>query len=333
MVLPVPPSAVSVDSVREPRDALSLASRYAIVVAFVLIVLFFSLRSNTFFSVENAQNIMRQSTIIAIAAVGIAVVLISGGIDISQGAVMAISGLVLINGINAGWPELLAIGAALATGALIGTVNGFFAEWIGLPALMATLGVSLVIRGIGFIWTKGQSVGINSDTGLLQWIGRGKLWIIPAPFLVAALVTILAAVMLRYTVWGRHTYAVGGNSQAARATGISVVRQRWRIYVLGAIASATAGIVLTARLQSAAPNAVPTIEFNIITAAVLGGVSIFGGVGSVGRVLLASLFLATLSNGLTQLNVPTFWSQVVTGVVFLAALSIDRRSRSVRDLA
>jgi ribose transport system permease protein len=323
---------ISTDRVRNGGNPIQTVAQIAIPIALVVIVIWFSLSADTFLSFDNAQNIMRQSAVLLIAAVGLTVVLICGGIDISQGAVMAASGLVAINAANAGVPDLLCIVFALLTGAAIGAVNGFFAEWIRVPALMATLGVGLVIRGLVFVSTEGRSVSADAGRAdLLDWIGRSEILGVPTPFAIAGLLALVAGIALRYTVWGKHGYAIGGNPRAARAVGINVHRYRWLAYIFGATTSALAGIVLAGRLGSASPSAASTIEFDVITAVVLGGVSIFGGVGKMWRVVIAALFLATLANGLIQLNVPAFWSGVVTGGVFLAALSLDRLGRGRRD--
>lgn len=323
---------ISTDRVRNGGNPIQTVAQIAIPIALVFIIIWFTLSADTFLSFENAQNIMRQSAVLLIAAVGLTVILICGGIDISQGAVMAASGLVAISAANVGIPDVVSILLALATGAGIGAINGLLAEWIRIPALMATLGVALVIRGLSFVATEGRSVSADAGRGeLLDWIGRSEILGIPTPFAIAGLLALIAGVALRFTVWGKHGYAIGGNPRAARAVGISVHRYRWLAYIFGATSSALAGVVLAGRLGSASPSAASTIEFDVITAVVLGGVSIFGGVGKMWRVAIAALFLATLSNGLIQMNVPAFWSGVVTGGVFLVALSLDRLGRGRGD--
>jgi len=302
-----------------------LWARFSLPVAFIVLIVFFTLKRDTFLSVSNAQNISQQAAITAIAAIGISALFISGGLDITQGAVMAFSGLATVTLVNAGVPDLLAIAAALASGVGFGLINAAFTELIKIPALIATLGTSLVIRGADFLWTGGRSTALESGSGwAVRWLGRGDLWFIPAPFVVTLVSAGLVVLALRRTRWGRHVYAIGGNEEASRTSGIRVHRLRTSVYVLGATLSAVAGIVLAGRLASAAPNTATGAEFDIITASVLGGVSIFGGEGRILRVILAALFLATLANGLVQMNVPGFWVRIVTGLVFLGALSLDR---------
>lgn len=321
-------ASITTDRVRANNNLFARLAQVAIPVSFLLVVVFFTTQTDTFLSFDNAQNVMRQSAVLAIAAIGLSVVLISGGIDISQGAVMVAAGLVAIEAANSGLPDLVCLALALAIGAAIGFVNGFFAELIGVPALMATLGVALMVRGFAFVLTEGRSRSTDAGRGdLFETLGRGEVLGIPSPFAIAAAAALVTGVALRFTVWGRHTYAIGGNPDAARAVGVRVSRHRWWAYVFGGTTSALAGVVMSGRLGSASPNAAATMEFDVITAVVLGGVSIFGGIGGVGRVLVAALFLATLSNGLIQIDVPAFWERVVTGGVFLIALSLDRLGR------
>lgn len=300
-------------------------SRYGMPMAFLFIVGVFVTQSDDFLTLSNSQNIVRQSAVIAIAAIGVSALFISGGIDISQGPIIAFSGLATITLINLGVTDYVAIPIAIGMGAVFGGANAFFAERVKIPALIATLGTALVIRGSAFLWTGGRSIALEREAGaVLKWLGRGLLLFIPAPFLVTLVVAAAVATGLRFTTWGRHTYAIGGNQEAARTVGINIERRRTTVYILAGSLSALAGVVLAGRLASAAPNAATGAEFDIITASVLGGVSIFGGEGRVWRVLLAAILLASLSNGLVQLNVPGFWVRIVTGVVFLAALSLDR---------
>ena len=302
-----------------------LLAEYALPLALILLVIFFAFESDAFLSVANGQNILRQSSVIAIAAMGMALLLINGAIDISQGAVMATTTLLVVELTNAGIPQMTAILAGLGLGLSLGFVNGFFAEVVGIPSLIATLGTALLIRGLGFVVTGGRSTALDREQGeVILWMGRGSIGGIPAAFLITVAVALIAIVALKNTVWGRHSFAIGGSQDAARSAGVRIRTHRFLVFGISGAISSLAGIVLAGQLGSAAPSHVPNAEFDVITAAVLGGVSIFGGRGRMWMVVLAAVFVAVLANGLVQLNISAFWSPVATGAVFLAALALDR---------
>lgn len=301
-------------------------STWALPLALGTLVVVFGLASQHFLTERNLVNILQQSAVTAIAAAGASVVFIAGGIDISQGAVMATAGIVsVLLIVDTGLPDVVAITLAVAGGLGFGLANGVLAEWVRIPAFIATLGTALVIRGVAFTVTGGVSTGLGQNAGdLLKWIGRGFVGPLPVPVVITIVVYMVVAILMRRTAWGLHTYAVGSNERAARMSGMLVRRHRIGVYAVAGMLSALAGVVASGRLASAAPNALTGAEFDIITAVVLGGVSIYGGRGNVLRTLLAAIFLTTLTNGLVLLNVPSFYQQIATGSVLLIALALDR---------
>jgi ribose transport system permease protein len=304
---------------------------WALPLALLGLAVIFTLTSEFFLTQRNLINILQQSSVTAIAAAGATMVFISGGIDISQSAIMAMAGIVTVLFIvDAGVPDLLAIVLALLAGLGFGLINGLLAERVRIPAFIATLGTALVIRGVGFTITGGVSTGLGQVYGdVLKWLGRGFIGPIPVSVMMTLVVYIIVALIMARTAWGTHTYAIGSNERAARMSGIRVHRHRIGVYAVAAGLAALAGVVSSGRIASAAPNALVGAEFDIITAVVLGGTSIYGGRGNVLRTLLAAIFLVTLTNGLVMLNVPTFWQQIATGSVLLVALALDRiRSES-----
>jgi ribose/xylose/arabinose/galactoside ABC-type transport system permease subunit len=308
-------------------------SRYGVLLALLVMVGFFIFASDNFLTQTNLVNILRQSAVVAIAAVGATKVLISGGIDISQGAVMAFAGLTSVVLIEQyGMPDLVAIGAALAIALVFGMANGLLAEIVRIPAFIATLGTALVIRGIAFVYTEGRSIGLSGGSGeILAWLGRGFIGPLPVPVVLMLLLYVVATWIMSRTTWGLHTYAIGSAERAARIAGVRVARHRIEVYAVAGLLSGLAGVVLAGRLASAAPGLATGAEFDILTAVVLGGTSIYGGRGNVPRTLLGAVFLATMTNGLILLNVPTFYQTITVGVVLLTALSLDRlRSRRGR---
>lgn len=306
-------------------------ARYGVLLALLVMAVVFVALSDRFLTQDNLVNILRQSAVTAIAAVGATMVLIAGGIDISQGAVMAFAGLTAVVIIEQmGGPDVVAIAVALLFATLFGLANGVLAEKIRIPAFIATLGTALVIRGVAFVYTEGRSIGLSGDAGeLLKWLGRGFIGPLPVPVVLMIILYAVAAWVMARTTWGLHTYAVGSSERAARIAGVRVSRHRIEVYAIAGLLSGLAGVVLAGRLASAAPGLATGAEFDILTAVVLGGTSIYGGRGNVLRTLLGAVFLATMTNGLILLNVPSFYQTITVGVVLLVALSLDRlRSRA-----
>jgi ribose transport system permease protein len=301
-------------------------STWGVPVALLILIVFFSLMSDQFLDQRNFLNILRQSSVIAIAAAGATIVLIAGGIDISQGAVMAVSGLVAVRGVQElGLPDVATIVLSLAVGALLGMINGLLAEKARIPAFIATLGTALIFRGLAYVNTQGRDVGLEEGQAeLVVWLGQGYIGPIPVPVVLMFVIYVVLAVVMKRTVWGMHTYAVGSSERAARIAGVNVSRHRISVYTVAGLLSALAGVVLVGRLASASASMATGAEFDILTAVVLGGTSIYGGRGSVMRTLLGAFLLAMLANGLILMNVPTFYQQVAVGLVLLMALSLDR---------
>ena len=300
-------------------------------VFFVIIIVFFSVSNAAFLTPANATSILRAAAPLAIAAIGATIVLIAGGIDISQGPLMACAAVTSVALIaHGGLPEGMAIVLALLVGLTLGLVNGLASEAFKIPAFIATLAVGFIVRGVLFLYTDSRSIGLPPDQGgFLRWLGGGSVGPIPVAVLFAALLTALFVLVMRFTPWGLHSYGVGSSAEASRIAGVKVGRQRVSVYMVAGLLSAVAGLVIAGRLGSAGAGFAPGAEFDIITAAVLGGTSIYGGRGSVARTILGAIVLATLANGLIVLNVPSFYQSVVVGSVLLIALGLEgwRRRR------
>jgi ribose/xylose/arabinose/galactoside ABC-type transport system permease subunit len=314
---------------RRPLFGRNFWGRFGVPLALLAIFVFFTLRTDAFLTEDNIINILRQSAVVAIAAIGTTIVLICGGIDISQGAIMALSGIVVVAGIqNFGLSDGVSFAFGLLFAAFVGLVNGFLSERVRIPAFIATLGTALVVRGIAFVYTEGRSIGFgrgeNITGEVIQWLGKGFIGPIPVPVVLMVLLYIGAAIVMQRSTWGMHTYAIGSSERAARVAGLRVSRHRIQVYVLAGVLSGLAGIVLAGRLASASPGLGSGAEFDILTAVVLGGTSIYGGRGNILRTLLGALFLTTLTNGLILINIPTFYQQISVGLVLLGALTLDR---------
>jgi ribose/xylose/arabinose/galactoside ABC-type transport system permease subunit len=274
-----------------------------------------------FLTVPNLLNVAQQTVVNAVIAVGMTFVIISAGIDLSVGSIVALAGVVLALALQAGWSPALAIGAGLGTGVLCGLVNGLLITLGRLPPFIATLGMMSVARGAALLSTDGRPV--SGFTAGFRWIANGRVAGIPAPVLLMAAVYAAAHFVLRRTRFGRYVFAIGGNEEAALLSGVPVRRYKIGIYAAGGGLAALAALVLTARLNSAQPIAGISYELDAIAATVIGGTSLLGGSGSVLGTLIGALIMGVLRNGLNLLGISSFVQQVVIGAVIIAAVLLD----------
>jgi ribose transport system permease protein len=315
------------------HPALEKLARFQSLLALVLMVVALSLASPNFLTVDNTLNVLRQISINVCLSLGMTLVILSGGIDLSVGSVLALSGAVaaglLKNGLALPWFNLLvqftvpgAIVAGILVGALLGGINGLAVTWFKLPPFVATLGMLSIARGLTMLWTGGFPVtGLGDTFGRL---GTGHALGIPTPVWISALLVVIFIGLTRRTRFGRHLYAVGGNERAAILSGLAVPRIKLMVYALGGALAAVAGLLVTARLDSATPNAGLGYELDSIAAVVIGGTSLSGGRGSIFGTVLGCLIIGVLNDGLFLLNVSPFWQQVIKGVVILAAVAMDK---------
>jgi ribose transport system permease protein len=248
-------------------------------------------------------------------------VIISGGIDLSVGSVLALSGIALGNALQAGVPVPVAIVLALAVGLACGLVNGVLVTFGRLPPFIATLGMMSVARGAALMLAEGRPIS-GFDDGF-RMLATGRVVMLPAPALIAGLIYAVAHFVLGYTVFGRAAYAIGGNEEAARLSGVHVRYHKTAIYGVAGLMSAAAAVILTARLNSAQPTAGTMYELDAIAATVIGGTSLLGGEGTIMGALIGALVMGVLRNGLNLLNVSSFFQQVVIGVVIIGAVLVD----------
>jgi ribose transport system permease protein len=274
-----------------------------------------------FLTVSNLLNVLEQSAINAIVAAGMTFVIISGGIDLSVGSVLALAGIVLASLLQAGVGLPIALTVALASAAICGLLNGLFVTLGRLPPFIATLGMMSVARGLALIWAEGRPISGFSESFRLMATGRPLG--IPAPVLITLVVYAIAHVALAHSVFGRSIYAIGGNEEASRLSGVPVRFHKVGAYVVCGLTSGVAAVVLTARLNSAQPTAGIMYELDAIAATVIGGTSLFGGEGTLLGALIGALIMGVLRNGLNLLNVSSFVQQFVIGVVIIAAVLID----------
>jgi ribose transport system permease protein len=283
-----------------------------------------------FLTVSNLLNVAEQTSINAIVAVGMTFVILSAGIDLSVGSIVALSGVVLGEALRSGQPIPVALLLAALVGLLCGVVNGALVSWGGLPPFIVTLGTMSIARGAALLFTEGRPVSGFDPT--FRAIATGRIGFIPATVIAMLVVYAIAHFVLTRTTFGRYVYAIGGNEEATRLSGVAVRFHKTMIYGVSGLMSAIAAIILTARLNSAQPIAGMMYELDAIAATVIGGTSLMGGEGSLGGTLVGALIMGVLRNGLNLLGVSSFLQQIVIGTVIVVAVLLDtilkRRNRT-----
>ena len=292
-------------------------SRYAIFVALALECLIVGLTTDTFFTAANLSNVLRQNAFIAILAAGMTFVILTGGIDLSVGSVVGLSGVVCAGLLASGSGLALSIAAGLTIGLGAGVVNGAAVTTLRIPAFVVTLAMMLVVRGAAFKYTDARTI-----TGLPVALGMLSGGVATAAIMAGVFVA--AWIVLSRTPFGRHVYAVGGNLQAAWLAGVRVTRVQMTVYATSGLAAGLAGVLVASRLNAGYPRAGEYYELDAIAAVVVGGTSLFGGRGSIWGTLAGAFFIGILNNALNLYHVSTYDQMIVKGVVLLAATSLDR---------
>jgi ribose transport system permease protein len=294
-------------------------------VLLLIVILLLSFTTDTFLSSNNLQNVARNFAWITIPAFGESLVIIIGGIDLSVGAVMALSGLLSAMALRFGLPIPLALIAGLVAGGAVGWVNGTLVGRVRFPPFIVTLGTASIVRGIIFGLAEGWPIrDLPSD---FRYLGQADVHLgpfsIPVPIIITMLLAILVYIILNRTVLGRYIYSLGDNEQALIVTGVGLPRLKTIVYTLCGTLTAVGGILMTARLGVAAPTAATGYELDIITAVIIGGTSLFGGVGTILGVLLGAAFMQILRNGLVLWGLPAYWQSAALGSMLLIALLLD----------
>lgn len=299
-----------------------LFARFGLVLALLALVIILSLLSDRFMSQSNLINVLRQISINAIIAAGMTVVIIGRGIDLSVGSLLALTGVVAAALAVGGLPAGIAIAAALGLGLAMGLFNGAFVAYAGIAPFIVTLAGLTIFRGMALAFTDGRP--ISGLPPAFMTIGYGSFLGLPVPVWIMVGFLLVTHVILRYTALGRAVYAIGGNEEAARLSGIPVRRVLLFTFAYSGLAAALASVVLNGRLNSAQPSAGVMFELDAIAAVVVGGTSLFGGKGGVFGTLVGALIIGVINNGMNLLNVPSFYQQIVKGGVILGALLIER---------
>jgi ribose transport system permease protein len=311
------------------RVDVAVVRDYGVVIAFVALFITLSISSSVFFTWENMKNLAFQTSPIGIMAVGGTLVFIAGGFDLSVGAVSAFSGIIAAKtyvGTGAGLWGALIIGALAGLGC--GVANGLLVTLGRVNAFIATLASAIVINGIAQVITSGNLVTVEGDR--FTTLGLGTAWGIQYPVFVWIAVAGVCGFLLWLTKFGRYVYAAGGNAEAARLAGVRVSVVKASTFAISGLCAGIAGVILVSEVSTAQWDANRGIEFDVITAIVLGGVSLLGGEGAVWRAVLGAFFLQTIGNGFNLLGTSTQWQYVIKGVILAAAVSLDAWARRRR---
>ncbi|MCL6709016.1 ABC transporter permease [Pseudomonas sp. R2.Fl] len=306
------------DFLSEHAQVLSIA------VFFVACLVFFSATTDTFLTLGNILNVVRQAAPILVVAVAMTLVIITGGIDLSVGSQVALVNAVAAIIMAMGFPWPAVVIGMIAFGALLGIAQGWFVAYQGIPAFIVTLAGLSILRGFALYLTQGYSIPIKDAPGFF-WLGRGELLGMPVPALIAILVAAIGYVIIAYTKYGRQVVAVGSNLEAARRVGMPAKWIVASVYMVSGVACALAGLLIAARLGSGSSNAAVGFELQVIAAVVLGGTSLMGGRGSILGTVLGTLTIAVIGNGLILMHISPFFTQIVTGAIILVAIWLNTK--------
>jgi len=318
-----------VEAAPRPRRGLAAAllrsRESAILLALVLIMTVIGATAPNFLSAGNLYLVSRQISFVAIVAFGELFVILTGGIDLSVGSIMALAGMAAAYAMKAGVPPPLAVLAGLATGLAMGAVNGALISYVRIAPFIVTLGMLSLASGLVLGLTKGWP--ITEIPASFLPIAQGSFLGLPIPVWIALAIAVLAHVTLTYTAFGRRTYAIGGNEQATILSGIPVNRIKFALYTISAATASIAGIVLVARFNSAQADTGKGWELDAIAAAVIGGTSLAGGAGSVLGVAIGACIMGVIKNGLVLMRVSSYWQTAIIGIIIVLAAVLDRLKR------
>lgn len=299
-------------------------SLYGLYFAFALLIIVMAVLSPAFLKPTNIINILRQTSINGIIAIGMTLVILTGGIDLSVGSVLALSAVIATSFAHPGEHNLIVpLFIGLFVGSACGFINGFIIAWNKIAPFIVTLAMMTIARGLALVYTNGRPVIDLSDT--YNKIGSGYVIGIPIPVIIFILIVLAGLFLLKYTKFGRHIYATGGNEIAANISGVNTRRVIIRVYSIAGLLSGLAGIVLSARVMSASPATGQGYELDAIAAVVIGGTKLTGGVGSIAGTIIGALIIGVMNNGLDLLNISSYWQLFVKGVIILLAVILDKK--------
>lgn len=310
--------------------------KYGIVLILLGLFILMSVLSPAFLKTRNLLNVVRQISVIGLIGMGVTIVIITTGIDLSSGSVIALAAVIAASlAQKAGWeaamyPELagkLPVIVPLLSGIMVGVVCGFLNGWtiakFRIPPFIATLGMMTIARGFALLYSNGRPVSSLTDS--YNFIGQGEILGIPFPIIILITMAVITHIMLNNTRFGRYIYAIGGNEQAAKISGLDVGKLLILIYTYAGFLSGLAGVVLSSRISSGQPGLGTGYELDAIASAVIGGTSFSGGIGTIWGTMVGALIIGILNNGLDLLNVSAYWQQIVKGLIIVIAIILDER--------
>ena len=303
-------------------DVSRILRSYGIVIAFLIICAVMTILSPVFLTVTNIRNVVRQSSIFGVMAIGMTFVILTGGIDLSVGSVLAIAGAIAAGMLKGGAGMLPVVALALVIGIGCGLANGLIITIGRIAPFVVTLGMMSIARSLTLIYTKGYP--ISGFSGPFRFIGGGDVASIPFPIIVFALTVVIAWLILTQTRLGRYTYAIGGNEETVKLSGINSNRYKVIVYVISGITAAMSALILTSRLNSAEPVAGQGYELDVIASVVIGGTSLSGGTGSVWGTLIGALLIGVINNGMNLLGISPYFQLLVKGLIIIGAVLLDR---------
>ena len=301
----------------------SLANRYAIGIVLIVLIVLLEIFVPSFRSVGNVQNILLQTSINSLLAVGATLIILTGGIDLSVGSILGFAGIVaaLLGGHAGGGPFLLALAGGVGTGLLLGAINGSLVAFVRIPPFVVTLGMMSIARSLAFVFSQGQPISNLSNEFLA--IGQGALFNVPYPILISVLTFIIFGILLAQTRFGRYIYAVGGNEEAALVSGVDTRAVKLAVYSLSGLLAGLGGVVLAARATAGISTNGEGYELTAIAAAVIGGTSLSGGRGSLLGTVAGVLIIGIMVNSLDLLNISPFYQGLIQGTIIIGAVAID----------
>lgn len=302
---------------------------YGIVIVLILLFALFSIISDRFFSTSTFFTIMKQVAVTGIISVGMTFVMLTGGIDLSVGAIAGVTSVLAATFMVSGVPVLLACVLSIAVAIICGLLNGVCVTYLRIPPLIATLGVMTSLRGVAYLLSNG--VPVYGFDKAVKSFAQGSLWVIPYPVILMIAVFIIGAFVLMKTSVGRYIYGVGGNEEASRLSGVNVTKIKFLVYIISGFLAGIAGLVLLSRTNSGQPNAGSGYEMDAITAVVLGGVNINGGRGNIWLVIVGVIIMGTLSTGMVMNNINDYVQQVIKGLVLIGAVAFAQFSQKVKE--
>lgn len=314
-------------------DVIAWLRRYGTTLFLVLLIVFFTSQNQRFISLRNLTNILTEGSIYGIIAVGMTFVILTAGVDLAVGSLLALAGMAGATvaglfGADVSFSWLAALSSAIFVGAAAGYLQGKAVTWLRIPPFIVTLGGMTIWRGATLILHDGAP--ISGFDAAYRWWGSGTILHVPIPVALFALVAGLGYIVQRYTRYGRHVYAVGGNPEAARLNGLNVAAIVTSVYVIVGVLSGLAGFLQSARLGAAEATAGSGYELRVIASVVIGGASLSGGRGGIGGTIIGALLIGVLTNGLVIMHVSSYWQQVVIGLIIVAAVAFDTFAKARR---